>query len=383
MATIYLSSTYADLKDHRAAIAATLRKMEHTVIGMEDYVAADVRPLDKCLLDVARSDVYVGVFAWRYGFVPDEGNPDGRSITELEYRKAVEAGKPRLVFLLHDDAPWPAAAIDAVSGTVKAARQVARLRKELSKTRLASFFRTPDDLAREVSVAVYLELRIEEQMTAAMRPVGEDALSKELVDTKRVHFGSTLMPEIDRRLAEAAGGESPELLEVDLGRGRTWWSTRLFLVVSLARDFAKVRHIVFLAGRKRFVGLAFPSAVARALAAVHPQLADWYAPADDARSTIFNFSLNPPWLGPGGGEEAEKVWVTEELLKRWLGGDLATGRLEESAAEVSTLLAFRVLDRHEQFVPIVHPGGLLGVVDRFDFATRIAREVLSERLRQV
>ena len=54
--------------------------------------------------------------AWRYGFVPDEGDPEGRSITELEYRKAVETGKPRLVFLLHDDAPWPAVAIDALSG---------------------------------------------------------------------------------------------------------------------------------------------------------------------------------------------------------------------------------------------------------------------------
>jgi hypothetical protein len=355
--------------------------MEHTVIGMEDYVAADERPLDKCLRDVARSDVYVGVFAWRYGFVPAEGNPDGRSITELEYRRAEETGKPRLVFVLHDDAPWPAAAIDAVSGTAKAARQVARLRKELSKARLASFFRSPDDLAREVSVAVYLELRIGEQMTAAMRPVGEDALSKELLDTNRVQFGSTLMPEIDRRLAEAADDEAPELLEVDLGRGRTWWSTRLFLVASLARDFANVRHILFLAGKKRFVGLASPSAVARALAAVHPQLADWYAPAEDARSTIFNFSLYPEWGEPAEGEEADKVWVTGELLKRWLGGDLATGRLEESAAEVSTLMAFRVLDRPERFVPVVHPGGLLGVVDRFDFATRIAKEVLSERLR--
>jgi hypothetical protein len=383
VATIYLSSTYADLKDHRAAVAATLRKMEHTVVGMEDYVAADVRPLDKCLRDVDRCDVYVGLFAWRCGFVPEGGNADGRSITELEYRRAVELGKPRLVFILHDDAPWPAAAIDAVSGSAKGARQVARLRKELGKERLASFFRTPDDLAREVSVAVYLELRIDEQMTAAMRSVGEGALSRELLDTKRVQFGSTLMPEIDRRLAEAAGRESPELLEVDLGRGRRWWSTRLFLVAALARDFAEGRQIVFLAGRKRFVGLASAPAVARALAAVHPQLASRYAPAADAHSTVFNFSLNAPWYGREGGEQAETLWVTEESLQGWLGDDLVTSRLEERTAEVSTLLAFRVLDRAERFVPIVTPGGLLGVVDRFDFATRIAREVLAERLREV
>jgi hypothetical protein len=39
--------------------------------------------------DVAGVDLYVGLFAFRYGHVPDTDNPDRRSITELEYRQGV------------------------------------------------------------------------------------------------------------------------------------------------------------------------------------------------------------------------------------------------------------------------------------------------------
>jgi hypothetical protein len=38
------------------------------------------------LADIAVSDFYVGIFAKRYCYVPPaRKNPDGRSITELEY----------------------------------------------------------------------------------------------------------------------------------------------------------------------------------------------------------------------------------------------------------------------------------------------------------
>jgi hypothetical protein len=60
---------------------------------MEAYTAVDDRPLDLCLRDVANSDIYVGLYAWRYGYEPpaDHGNPHGKSITELEYRHAETA----------------------------------------------------------------------------------------------------------------------------------------------------------------------------------------------------------------------------------------------------------------------------------------------------
>ena len=39
MARIYISSTYADLKDHREAVYQALRALRHDVIAMEDLVA--------------------------------------------------------------------------------------------------------------------------------------------------------------------------------------------------------------------------------------------------------------------------------------------------------------------------------------------------------
>ena len=112
MARIYVSSTFSDLKECRAAVYDALRALRHDVMAMEDYVATDQRPLDKCLGDVEASDIYVGIFAWRDGFIPDKNNPEQKSITELEYRCAVKHSKPCLIFLLDENADWPRAKME-------------------------------------------------------------------------------------------------------------------------------------------------------------------------------------------------------------------------------------------------------------------------------
>lgn len=152
MARIYLSSTYSDLEPHRIAVCRTLRQLGHEVIAMEDYVATDQRPVARCLADVAASDLYVGIFAWRYGYRPPHDNPTHKSITELEYRQARQTGKPCLLFLAEESeatAP-PEAAADA-SGDDRCLRE---LRRELEREHLVSYFRNPDHLASLVSVAV-------------------------------------------------------------------------------------------------------------------------------------------------------------------------------------------------------------------------------------
>lgn len=73
---IYVSSTYQDLIEHRAAVDRTLRRMGHDVIGMEQYVAEGSKPLERCRADVRTADLYVVIVAWRYGYVPeDDTNP--------------------------------------------------------------------------------------------------------------------------------------------------------------------------------------------------------------------------------------------------------------------------------------------------------------------
>src|SRR5262245_43986162 len=133
---VYLSSTFEDLKEYRAAVFAALEKGGLDVARMEGYTAADERPLELCLRDVAQSDIYVGVFAWRYGYEPpvQQGNPEGRSITELEYRQAESSKLRKLLFFAHPDtrAAWPDRCKDEVTGQGERGEKLNRLRSELS-----------------------------------------------------------------------------------------------------------------------------------------------------------------------------------------------------------------------------------------------------------
>jgi FHA domain-containing protein/uncharacterized protein DUF4062 len=128
--------------------------MRKVVVAMEDYAASDERPLDRCLADVEASDVYIGIFAWRYGFIPPLGNPRNKSITELEYDHALKHQKSCLIFLSHVDAPWLLKHVDMVTGDGKSGRQMENLRKRLSTECLCKFFMDDNELGLSVSTAV-------------------------------------------------------------------------------------------------------------------------------------------------------------------------------------------------------------------------------------
>jgi hypothetical protein len=153
MARIYVSSTFSDLREYRYSVYRALRRLGHDAVAMEDSVAADQRPLDQCLAEVAASDVYIGIFAHRYGYVPEHDNPFGRSITELEYRNATALAVPCLIFLLDPAVPWPPRFLDVVTGEGDKGARIQALREELSRDRLVGFFSSPDELAQQVAVA--------------------------------------------------------------------------------------------------------------------------------------------------------------------------------------------------------------------------------------
>jgi hypothetical protein len=152
---IYISSTFEDLKEHRRRVYDQLRALRHDVIAMEDYVAADERPLDKCLRDVRESDIYVGLFAWRYGFVPRARNPKRKSVTELEYLEAKANKKPCLIFLTDEKAPWPPDQMDSTTGDNDRGRRIIALRQSLQDNEIIASFETPEALATKVVTSLY------------------------------------------------------------------------------------------------------------------------------------------------------------------------------------------------------------------------------------
>jgi Domain of unknown function (DUF4062) len=168
MKAVYISSTYEDLKDHRRAATDSLRNCGYNVDAMEKYPARDDRPKAACEADAANCDIYIGIFAWRYGYIPGEDNPEGKSITELEYLAAGRAQKPRLIFLLADDFSWPSSLRDAEQQQDDGKR-IRDLRTRLKTERWAAFFRSPDDLAKQVLISAlqYQSTKPVESMAAA------------------------------------------------------------------------------------------------------------------------------------------------------------------------------------------------------------------------
>jgi len=99
----FVSSTFEDLKDHRAHVIRQLRRAEFIVHPMEDWVANSDEPKQFSQERLQGCDVCVLLVAFRRGYVPDG---ETRSITQLEYEAAVKKGIDILVFMLQDDALW-------------------------------------------------------------------------------------------------------------------------------------------------------------------------------------------------------------------------------------------------------------------------------------
>jgi Domain of unknown function (DUF4062) len=97
LARVYVSSTIVDLTEERRAVLDWLRLARHQAVDSCLPDSDTVR--DSCLDDVAACDLYVLILGHRYGSQPADDNPEGLSITQLEFRQAGECGIPRVALL--------------------------------------------------------------------------------------------------------------------------------------------------------------------------------------------------------------------------------------------------------------------------------------------
>jgi len=147
---VMISSTARDLPEHRQKVMdACMRMGMFHPDMMEHLTATDTSALDISLDIVDRADIYVGVFGFRYGYVPD-GQPI--SITEAEYNRAVERGIPRLMFLMSDDHLLKHADFETGNG----AEKLDKLKERIKKERVVGFFNSADDLRAQVIQSLVL-----------------------------------------------------------------------------------------------------------------------------------------------------------------------------------------------------------------------------------
>lgn len=145
---VMVSSTIRDLPEHRDKVMhACMRLSMFQPDMMEHLTATDENALEVSLGMVDRADLYLGVFAFRYGYIP-EGQRI--SVTEAEYNRAVERNIPRLIFIMSDEHPVKPADVETGEGAGK----LRQLKERLKKERVVAFFESPDDLLAKVIQAL-------------------------------------------------------------------------------------------------------------------------------------------------------------------------------------------------------------------------------------
>jgi hypothetical protein len=98
--TVFISSTYRDLKKHREKIWNVLQNLDINITGMEEFGARQSTPLETCIEELEQSDIYIGIISMCYGSVD---SLTGKSYTQLEYEKAKDLNLDILIYLIDEN----------------------------------------------------------------------------------------------------------------------------------------------------------------------------------------------------------------------------------------------------------------------------------------
>jgi len=142
--TVFISSTFEDLKMHRKKLWDIISKYDVIVRGMEKFGARKEAPLTTCLSEVEQSDIYVGIIGFKLGSIE---NTSGKSFTQIEYEKALELNKNILIYLMDEkDAEITPTQIDFVNDYEK----LKAFKSILKERHTIDYFINANDLAEKV-----------------------------------------------------------------------------------------------------------------------------------------------------------------------------------------------------------------------------------------
>lgn len=143
---VFVSSTYLDLVEERKEVMQALLELDCIPSGMELFQAADEdqwslikRVIDDC-------DYYMVIVGGRYGSV----GPAGVSYTEMEYRYALEQGKPSVAFL-HDR---PEEIASSRTEATEEGRQRLESFRNLCQQKVVKYWNSPEGLGSVVSRSI-------------------------------------------------------------------------------------------------------------------------------------------------------------------------------------------------------------------------------------
>jgi Domain of unknown function (DUF4062) len=144
---VFVSSTYADLKEERQHIIQALMEMDCIPAGMELFPAADEEQWEFIKKVINDCDYYLLLIGGRYGSI----TPDGGSYTEKEFNYAIEKGL-KVVAFVHQN---PGNIQSSKSETNSDSRdKLALFREKVTKGRLVKFWNNAEELPGLVALSL-------------------------------------------------------------------------------------------------------------------------------------------------------------------------------------------------------------------------------------
>jgi len=140
---VMVSSTALDLPDHRQGVLDACMRQGMFPLMMEHLPSIDADAIKASTDLVDKADIYLGIFAYRYGYVPKGCD---KSVTEMEYNRAVERVIKRLIFLIHPEHPVKGGDVETGEGAAK----LEALKKRLGTELVVNFFKSPEGLRADV-----------------------------------------------------------------------------------------------------------------------------------------------------------------------------------------------------------------------------------------
>jgi CheY-like chemotaxis protein len=143
----FLSSTYEDLREHRAKAAQAIERLGQHGVRMEIFGARPGDATEVVTDEIARSDALVGIYAHRYGFVPIGAS---KSITQQELEFAQIQLMPIFAFVVDEDFPWPPKYVEGEPGR----SNLKKFKEIINNSVVRDTFTTPDELGYKVASAL-------------------------------------------------------------------------------------------------------------------------------------------------------------------------------------------------------------------------------------
>lgn len=374
----FLSSTYDDLKQHRKIVIASLRDCGISIDPMEEWQANPAEPKVFSQQAIEGCDMCVLLVSYRRGHVPPG---ETESITQLEYRAAVDMGIDVLVWMLADGEKWPSEFDDRVDPAVQRWRSSFR-----DAHGLMTFHAEPSSVRVEPSIVRWVVSKSRSATIVMASPaLGANVLSPLDLEGLSDPTRSSYMSQIQQDLHLILCGRSSQVPLVNLGNGDSWWSTRLFLLCSLLRDFSDVRLVAFV-DVGGYVGVSSPAAAAAAFATLVPDAGSHYQFEGRARGAVAAVARAVSRFRESFEAETERAvkrWMTGDSVRRVLGDELGTAMLfaDGDAEPTTARFLHDVVSQRADNVAILNRGdrAVRFVLDRRGLADNLAMEQLRAR----